>query len=964
MLYRLRSRRFAALSLFLLTIALLLSPILLLVRADVTCDPSASIQMGSVSSSGVEVDVSGNLNSLTSIGSYLYFPSRSTILDPDNTNGVVNYFEFDRMTCQTRLITVGPNGEQGDGDSDAGHISGDGHYFVFASKASTFVTGDTNGKYDIFVKNLLTGAVTRIPADPDNTISGTYYIGDVSISDDGRYVVFDVLVSDLSAPSGFVGTPILYDLQTSTRTQIAAEGHNLHISGDGQYIAFVSSRSDLVAGDTNNADDVFVYERGTGAIDRVSVATDGTQAGSTDTYPSIAISGDGEFVTFASYSKLAANDTNGFSISDIYIRDRLTNQTTLVSVNTDGSQIAGGGAIPVMSADGRYVYFINSGSSLKIRDRQTSQTYTITPPESSNGGLQISADGQHLAFSTSTGTTPNHRHVFIASRAAFAPATPTPTSTPIAACDINASMVNVSVSLSGVQGNNLSRKAYFSSTGRYVAYDSTASNLVSGDTNGKSDAFIFDRITCQTTRVSVAADGTQGNNSSIYPSVSFDGRYVTFISLATNLTSGDTDSLWDVYIKDLQTGTVTRLAAGIADMTGVSFFAVDSYSVIFKTANTISLYDVQTQQLTVLVTATNLELVRNAVSADLRYLVFSSVDSTLVANDTNNFSDVFLLDRQTSQITRVSVSSGGVQGNFRSYYATISPDGHYVLFNSEASNLVSPNTEFWIDLFIRDLQTDTTSRVSVSNSGAEGNDSSGYGSISDDGRYVAFLSAATNLVSGDNNNQIDVFIRDRQTNQTYLISSTTNGVFGNGESDTPFISRDGNYVTFASGASNLVSGDTNNTWDIFVAKRSAFAPAPPTATPTETPTNTLTPTPTETPTNTPTPTPTATATNTATPVTPTSAPNAAPQINFFTTHSVTVTWNRVSWATGYDIQISTDKNFTSAATLTDYVSADTLGYTISNLENGTYYWRVMAVGSPGNVSTWSAINSFIISAPA
>ncbi len=445
MSYRFHHQRwFAALGLLVLTMVVLVSTVAQQVRADspsimpdvldnaqlsgFTCEPSASIQLGSVSSDGVQNDVSGNLNSLTSDGRYLYFPSRSANLVANDTNGAVDYFEFDRTNCQTRRITVGPNGEQGDGNSDAGDVSGNGQYFVFASKASTFVVGDTNNKYDIFVKNLQTGAVTRIAADPNNAIPTTYYIGDVSISNDGRYVTFDVLVP-AGTPSGFVGTPILYDLQTSTRIQIALEGRSLYLSGDGQYIAFVSSQSNLVANDTNNVDDVFVYERATGNVSRVSVMTDGTQSFLQQYYPSIAISGSGRFVSFTSLSSMVANDSNG--LSDVYMRDRQANQTTLVSLNTDGSQIVGGAFGTALSADGRYVFFL--AGSLTVRDRQTHQTYTITSPEPSNGGLEISDDGQYLAFSTSSGVSPNiRRNAYVAHRAGFAPATPTftPTYTP------------------------------------------------------------------------------------------------------------------------------------------------------------------------------------------------------------------------------------------------------------------------------------------------------------------------------------------------------------------------------------------------------------------------------------------------------------------------------------------------------------------------------------------------------
>jgi Tol biopolymer transport system component len=168
---------------------------------------------------------------------------------------------------------------------------------------------------------------------------------------------------------------------------------------------------------------------------------------------------------------------------------------------------------------------------------------------------------------------------------------------------------------------------------------------------------------------------------------------------------------------------------------------------------------------------------------------------------------------------RVSVDSTGVEGNGESRWPSISSDGRYVGFSSSATNLVTGDTNGSYDVFVYDRQTGQTIRVSVDSTGVQANIDSSWSSISSDGRYVAFSSIATNLVAGDTNGSYDVFVYDRQTGQTIRVSVDSTGVQGNGESFWPSISSDGRYVVFDSLAMNLVAGDTNGSRDIFVRDR-------------------------------------------------------------------------------------------------------------------------------------------------
>jgi len=344
----------------------------------------------------------------------------------------------------------------------------------------------------------------------------------------------------------------------------------------------------------------------------------------------------------------------------------------------------------------------------------------------------------------------------------------------------------VSVALDGTQANDHSVDPSMSADGRYVAFESKASNLVSGDTNGEQDIFVHDRQTGQTTRVSVASDGTQARSGTIYgslsPSISADGRYVAFHSYATNLVSGDTNLSSDVFVHDRQTGQTTRVSVA-SDGTQANNVSADP-----------------------------------SISADGRYVAFVSFADNLVSGDTG-YVDVFVHDRQTGQTTRVSVATGGGQANGNSYGPSISADGRYVAFESDATNLVSGDTNFSTDVFVHDRQTGQTTRVSVASDGTQANGQSSKPSISADGRYVAFMSFADNLVSMYPGPAPRIYVHDRQTGQTTLVSVASDGTPADFGAFYPSISADGRYVAFRSNASNLVSGDTNGTWDVFVHDR-------------------------------------------------------------------------------------------------------------------------------------------------
>ena len=300
-----------------------------------------------------------------------------------------------------------------------------------------------------------------------------------------------------------------------------------------------------------------------------------------------------------------------------------------------------------------------------------------------------------------------------------------------------------------------------------------------------------------TMRVSVSSSGKQADRESYAVGLSSNGRFVLINSHATDLVRGDTNERWDVFVHDRSSGKTERIS--------VSTGGAQAKATKDPWGGSIA----------------------GGISANGRYVVFQSNAPNLVAGDTNRLEDVFLRDRASGVTKRLSVGAHS-QANGASEFAAISANGRYVAFQSMASNLVARDTNHSVDVFVRDLATGKTSRVNVSSRGAQagcrGWCESTHPSLSTDGRYVAFESSATNLVRGDTNKLADVFVRDRRTGRTERVSVTSKGKQAgadrtNNGSNAPSISGDGRYVAFHSADSNLVPGDTNRTFDIFVHDR-------------------------------------------------------------------------------------------------------------------------------------------------
>jgi Tol biopolymer transport system component len=396
----------------------------------------------------------------------------------------------------------------------------------------------------------------------------------------------------------------------------------------------------------------------------------------------------------------------------------------------------------------------------------------------------------------------------------------------------------VSVATGGAQANAQSLDPQISADGRVVVFSSLASNLDSSDTNGNYDAFVHDLMTGGTRRVS-----NQPSGQTFGTSISGDGRKVVLQSLEA-LVAGDLNSVTDVYVHDMSTGTLDLVSVSTGGVQGnldssAARITPDGRFVVFASAatnlvagDTNGKVDVFVRDLVAQTTVrasltyqggqAQDHCLSGSISGDGTRVAFQSAAMNLVPNSLDLHTDVFVRDLVAGTTTRVSQSAGGVEGNLPSVGPVLSADGRFVAFSSDAANLVPGDTNGWTDVFVCDLASALPTRISISSSGAQADSTSDSPSISADGRFVAFRSWGTNLVPGDTNAVFDVFVRDLSSGTTERVSlDSTGSQVGGAGSFAPSISADGQRIAFRSYSPTLVPGDTNGVADDFVRDRNA-----------------------------------------------------------------------------------------------------------------------------------------------
>jgi len=400
-----------------------------------------------------------------------------------------------------RVSVTSAGGEAHGNSGDLPTISADGRFIVFTSNAPDLVAADTNGTTDVFLHDRTTHETTRLNVGPTAGANGSSGTGGISRS--------------------------------------------------GRYVCFSSGANNLIASDTNNAEDAFLLDRTTGVIERVSVSS--SEVAGTSSSTCSGVSDDGRFVNFYSYANNLAPGDSGNSL-DAFVRDRQAGTTVLASATPTGTPGNGTTIGSMLAGDGTFVVFASSGSDLVTGD--TNGAYDV---------FERASDGESPA-------------------------------------------VLISRTPGGAPGDGPSNVAFVSADGSTIAYLSGASNLVTGDTNGFQDIFVFDRASGVTERVSVGMGGAEANGHSENPKLSHDGRLVLFISHATNLVPGDTNAKRDAFLYDRMTGTTVRVSAGAADEqpTDTTYYA--------------------------------------SLSDDGSFAVFTTPSANLVPGDTNADNDVFLRD--------------------------------------------------------------------------------------------------------------------------------------------------------------------------------------------------------------------------------------------------------------------------------------------------------------------------------
>ncbi|CAN5487985.1 hypothetical protein BH11PLA2_BH11PLA2_46570 [soil metagenome] len=817
--------------------------------------------------------------SLSADGQLVAFRSDAPDLVPNDFNGLADIFLYNRSTGRTDLASVNAAGTASgngfNGDSSNPVISRDGRYVIFDSASTDLAPGTTLFTRQLFVRDLQTGK-TAIVSQSSGGVTGDRSVapGSARFDSSGTKILF---VSDahnlVLDDTNLTNDVFVRDLVagTTVRASVAADGTQGNnrsdtgsISGDGRFVAFCSFANNFGVTNGTGLQDIWVKDLQTGALDYISIdAANANYPNQVPLLPDQALSNDGRFVLF----ETSATNISGLPTfaSNIYLRDRTAQTTSLITINATGtSAVSGAGAR--MTGDGRYVSFASPASDLDtmvndnngnwdifVRDLKTSTTHLVsvdpTGTKSANfvSGFGIYPNVNTLAYSD---LTPDGRYIVFQSDSTNITADAGATS----ARRAYVRDLQLSVTKAVTPGATGSFAPVMSADGSIVAVETGDSTLVPGDRNGRNDIVVRNLAT-QT--YSLAS-----HRSPLLPpdvilggtlvSTTPDGRYVSFNAGPSNdyapgitFTGFQTSS---AYVRDTFTGTIqvvdltpdpsksgggfnavltpdgryavfgsrpptggsTPLVNGVNFVT--SFFGRNVYRRDLVN-NTTIIIDVDPAGTT---SANNSGSGDNtAISNDGRYIAFTSTSDNLVAviTNPNSFNAIYQRDLVTGVTTLVSrnlTSNGTISGH--SGNLSMTGDGRYILFTSSANDLAPNDTNNNSDIFQWDRTTGVLSLVSVNNAGSgPGNHGSGLSNqipvMSADGRYVAFGSLASDLTSFANDlGSSDIYRRDMLTGTTTFVSLDKTGTkASNDQSSYPSISNDGTRVAFVSLSSDLNS---------------------------------------------------------------------------------------------------------------------------------------------------------------
>ncbi len=748
---------------------------------------------------------------MTPGGRYIAFTSAAADLVPGDTNAIPDIFVRDLQSNTTTLVSVGAIPSiLTIGGSEVPAITPDGRYIAYYSTATNLVPGVTTSG-EIYVRDLVAGTTLWASASSQTicqsvTGSTNEVSCNFSISADGQFVAFEVCTN---SPSG--GIILRYNLQSSltdvicSNAPVPAESfemiHDLDMTPDGRFVAYVATVGNNSL--TNTA--IYLWDAQTGSNTLVSPDLD-TGLPASGVCDSPVVSADGQFVAFLSGgANLVPNPLIGQYHA--YLREVQADATTLLDEDDSG---AGFGVtavtVPSMSSDGDVVAF-ESGDGNVVPDdgnpdsdvflsELTAWTAELVsahdpslPSETPSGGASavmagsVSATGRYLVFfSDADDLFPNDTNGF---RDVFVRDLMTGTIHP------------VSLDTQGFTGAGVSTDPSISGNGRFVAFTSSANDLVPNDTNNSLDVFLRDLQGGTTTQVSVSTDGIHpGNGDSFSPTISADGRYVLFFSKASNLASGSFSVGQNLFLRDLQAGTtyaITQNGVVTASMTPdcryVAFIgAISGISGVY---------------------------IWNSQVGALIYTNYNCPNASMISISPNGQEIAAASSSQLFAVNVISNTTSTVQsgGTILSPFAGLqfSNNGRFLTYARPPLGSVSAN------VYLYDFQTGTSLLISQNpNTFQPANGASDSPDISPDGRFIAYRSAATDLAAGSTSGIPQLIVYDRLFGSNTLLSTAaTSPAAGDNRSLTPVFSSDGRTLVFASWASNLAPDDFNHFSDIF-----------------------------------------------------------------------------------------------------------------------------------------------------
>ena len=760
----------------------------------------------------------GNGLSLTPVlspdGTKAAFATDATNLFPGDTNGHRDIVIKDLATGVVTQVSVNAAGVEGDGDSNAPVFSPDGTKVAFVSTATNLVAGDTNGAMDVFVKDLVTGVVTRVSTGN----AGEQGNGDSYkpiFSADGTKLLFTSLASNFSSRDGNGASDVFVkDLVTGglTLVSVDATGASANaaslgdaISADGTRVLFESGASNVTASDVNGVSDVFLATLAAPAV---------------NTPPTIG-------GTVANQTDAAGVAINPFSTVTITDPDAGQSETLTVSFAAGAGTLSG--SFLIQTSPGVYTVHSSGGgpgdSAATFQTNLRATVFTPTAGQSATTVFTISVnDGQATATDSTTS---------VVATAAAAPG--------------GAVTTLISSNAAGVEGNaasigsGQSPPPSFTADGGSVLFFSEATNFTAIDGQSISNVFVKTLATGAIRLVDVTAAGVAANATVTDGSISADGSHAAFATTATNLDPRGADGKSHLYVKNLATNALTLVAPGdyaiVNAQTGVleatpsigqfnrpTLSADGRYVVtVASVGSSVEglIFDTLTHTAADL-TGPAIQVAPGTFSQQAAPTFVFSTNANLTASASGTTNKIYAYSASTGAFTLVSTNAAGVPLAPSSYSPTVSADGTQVAFEAPDTNAVSDlNTDH---VYVKNLTTGALTPVDTTAAGVRGNGFATTPSISSDGMEVAFLSGATNLDPRATDGSLHVYAKNLRTGVVTLADVSSAGAVGNGYTTLPAVSPDGTAVVYVSLSTNLVANDTNNAFDVFLTRLASNVP--------------------------------------------------------------------------------------------------------------------------------------------